>query len=376
MPPRLNLFAARSAIPAPVLRQQCASQQRALASIRTSTRTQSVQSSSLGIQRRWNSRSADKSQEELEEQQRTAESMPHVSEEAAEINRIVNKEKWCDGKPTSPELEHGTPVQEILSRDKEAKKHAPKVFQNELNKGPSGSRSFSTSARRYQLEGQSQVPGDGAKSLSDAEQAALLESMINKATEDKLELLPGLKYEMPEALPPTGNFRKRYEPVVEQFTKNLMRHGKLAVAQKNMAIILDVLRTSPAPQVSPRRPLLPGPPTPQLPLDPIAYLTLIVDSVAPLIKITSRSGLEGGGRSTQVPAALTQHQRRGQAIRWIIDSSDKRKDTKVAHRVANELIAVAEGRSGVWEKRENVHKIGIAGRVFVGAKKVMKRKKI
>lgn len=135
-----------------------------------------------------------------------------------------------------------------------------------------------------------------------------------------------------------------------------------------MNIILDILRSSPPPQINPRRPLLPGLAPAQLPLNPIAYLTLIVDSVAPLIKLHHAKGIAGGGNTMQIPLALAEKQRRRAAIGWIIDASNKRRDAKLAHRVANELIAVAEGRSGVWEKRDGVHKLGIAARVNIGAK--------
>ncbi|KAL4907265.1 hypothetical protein BDW74DRAFT_122420 [Aspergillus multicolor] len=351
MPPRLNLFAARSAVP--VLRQPTsASAAQRYAALSRPCQRSSVQS----VQRRWNS--SDKSKKELAEEQRKAESMPHVSEEAAEINNIMNKEKRCDGTPSSPELEQGTPVSEILSRDKEAQKHAPKVFQNQMNK-PSGSRSFSTSARRTQVQEN--------KPMSDADNAALLEHMIGQVPEETKPLMPGLKYPAPASLPSTENLRRRYSPVVEQFTKNIMRDGKLARAQKDMSIILDILRSAPPPKINPKRPLLPGPAAPQLPLNPVAYLTLIVDSVAPLIKLLNARGMAGGGQATQIPLALAEKQRRRAAIGWIIDSSDKRKDSKFAHRVANELIAVAEGRSGVWEKRDGVHKLGIAARVNIGA---------
>lgn len=134
-----------------------------------------------------------------------------------------------------------------------------------------------------------------------------------------------------------------------------------------MSFILDHLRTAPPPQVNPKRRLLPGPPGPQLPLNPVLFLTLIVDSVAPLIKIRQQKGIAGGGASVQIPVPLAERQRRRTAIRWIIDASDKRRDSNFAQRVANELMAVAEGRSGVWEKREHVHKLGIAGRSNLGA---------
>lgn len=133
-----------------------------------------------------------------------------------------------------------------------------------------------------------------------------------------------------------------------------------------MSFILDHLRTTSPPQVHAKRRLLGNPSTPQLPMNPVLYLTLIIDSVAPVIKLRQQKGIAGGGASVPVPFALNERQRRRQAIRWIIDASDKRRDSSLAQRVANELVAVAEGRSGVWERREHTHKMGVAGRANVG----------
>lgn len=129
-----------------------------------------------------------------------------------------------------------------------------------------------------------------------------------------------------------------------------------------MEFILDTLRTSAPPKIDHRRRLLTSLPSPQLPLNPVIYLNLLVDSVSPLIKIRQQKGLAGGGASVPMPVPLAMRQRRRTAIRWILEAAEKRKDSKLAARVANELLAVAEGRSGVWEKREHVHKIGISGR--------------
>lgn len=133
-----------------------------------------------------------------------------------------------------------------------------------------------------------------------------------------------------------------------------------------MSFILDYLRTSPPPQINPKRRLLPGPPAPQLPLNPVLYLNLVIDSVSPLIKIRQQKGAAGGGMSLQIPVPLHERQRRRLAIRWIIDASDKRRDSKFAQRVAQELVSVAEGRSGVWDRKEHIHKIGVASRSNLG----------
>ena len=135
-----------------------------------------------------------------------------------------------------------------------------------------------------------------------------------------------------------------------------------------MALILERLRTAPPPTSDPRRPLIPGfPPTTHLPLNPILYLTLAVDSVAPLLRIRAQKGAAGGGVALQIPIPLNLRQRRRTAIMWLLDAASRRTTkgsgrTMFPHKVADELIGIVEGKSGVWDKRGAVHKLGIAAR--------------
>ncbi|KAJ5347525.1 uncharacterized protein N7506_000778 [Penicillium brevicompactum] len=357
MTPRLNLFTARATS---ALRQSTtpALPSRSIAS---PARFRAVQP----IQCRWNSsRDGSKKVEPQPDEQAfpTVDQLPDVSEEANEISRIIDKEKWCDGVPSTPEMDQGTPVEEILSRDKKAMKHMPKVMQDELKK--SGTRSFSTSARSRMPEVDGLVPGSGGPS---PEAAAALASMIEQVQSQAVEN-PGLKFDQP-IVPQdlkTLNYRNRYDTLQDQFTKLLMEDGKLTKAQKNMSTILDHLRTSSPPQINPKRRLLEAPPAGQMPLDPVRYLTVVVDSVAPLFRIRQQKGIVGGGAAVQIPHPLNLRQRRRAAIKWIIDGSAKRRDPVFANRVAAEVVAVAEGRSSVWDKRDQQHKIGISGRANLG----------
>lgn len=135
-----------------------------------------------------------------------------------------------------------------------------------------------------------------------------------------------------------------------------------------MALILQYLRTAPPPKLDPSRPLLPGaPPAAHLPLDPVLYLGLAIDSVAPLIKMRGFKGMAGGGKSLEVPMPLRARQRRRTAFQWILEVVNKKKSkgsgrTMFPHRVAEEIVAVVEGRSGVWDRRMQVHKAGTANR--------------
>lgn len=133
-------------------------------------------------------------------------------------------------------------------------------------------------------------------------------------------------------------------------------------------MILNFLRTSPAPKVNPQRPLLPGAPPPEhLPLNPNLYLMLAIDSVAPLIKIRGFTGLAGGGKALEVPVPMSKRARRRTAFSWIMDTVNKKPSTgsgkrMLAHRIGEEIVAVVEGRSSVWDKRNLVHKLGTSVR--------------
>jgi small subunit ribosomal protein S7 len=135
-----------------------------------------------------------------------------------------------------------------------------------------------------------------------------------------------------------------------------------------MSLILTHLRTSPPPTISPLRPLLPGSPPPShLPLNPTLYLTLAIDSIAPLLRIRSQKGAAGGGVALQIPVPLGLRQRRRIAVEWILAAATKRKNRGsgkggFALRLAEEIIAVVEGKSSVWEKRSMIHKQGVAAR--------------
>lgn len=135
-----------------------------------------------------------------------------------------------------------------------------------------------------------------------------------------------------------------------------------------MAVILRALRTAAPPTINPLRPLIDTRvPSALLPLDPIRYLTLIIDSVAPLMRIRSQKGAAGGGVALQIPVPLGLKQRRRMAVMWILDAASKKRSKGSGHdmfaqKVADELLAVAEGKSGVWERRVGIHKIGVSTR--------------
>lgn len=136
-----------------------------------------------------------------------------------------------------------------------------------------------------------------------------------------------------------------------------------------VADILDILRTAPPPLNKSTKPghalLSSAGPLKLLPLSPIQYLTSALDSVAPLVKILSVRGVAGGGKSLPIPVPIGVKPRRRAAIKWVLESAEKRTEVKMADRLAREIINVAQGTSSAWDKRGLLHKTAISSRINV-----------
>ncbi|KAF2841801.1 ribosomal protein S7 [Patellaria atrata CBS 101060] len=359
MPPRLNLFAAPKLL---AYRPRSGFQLRVVQQTQQSIRRGFADSKSP-------SKPEDKNAE-------NAESLPHVSEEAAKMSEITGK--------VGPDLKQGSPVEEIVQGDKEAQEKLPKVLQDEIksSNNPKGTRSYSTSAARRQDDLTTYTPNNTDIVSQTGGLILGQETTLQPAQSDAITTpaTVGHKFPLPE-LPIPKNMHKdyRYDPVIEQVLGLIILHGKRAQAQRHMALILNHLRTSPPPTINPAKPLVPGAPPPShLPLNPVLYLTLAIDSVAPLLRIRNQKGAAGGGVALQIPVPLHMRQRRRTAVRWILDAAAKRKNrgsgkSMFAQRVAEELIAVVEGRSAVWERRQAVHKLGISSRSNLNKKGLRRR---
>lgn len=104
------------------------------------------------------------------------------------------------------------------------------------------------------------------------------------------------------------------------------------------------------------------------------YLTLAVDSVAPILRIKQIKGAAGGGKALPVPVPLSLRRRRWEAIHWILGAANKRKGRgsgtgMLAQKVADEIIAVVEGKSGAWATREGLHKQAVVARANILVKR-------
>jgi small subunit ribosomal protein S7 len=304
----------------------------------------------------------------------------HVSEEA----KVIAKSKGEQG----PDLTQGTPVEEVVKGDKDAQEHLPKVIKDSLKKGdnPSGTRSYSTMAMRKPTNSRSmstfarrQQPAMTMMPSGGFEQA-IVESGMQSMTDIALKE-PRLR---------VRHLHNRHQNIVEQMVGLLIKDGKKAAAQRvrqsscyedtkailihtqNVALVLSHLRTAPPPKLDTAR-LIPGhPQAAHLPLSPVLYLQLAIDSVAPILRIKQLKGQAGGGMALAVPVPLSLRRRRWEAIHWIIDAASKKRSrgsgkNMFAQKIAEEVVSVVEGRSGAWQKRDALHKLAVAARANMKA---------
>lgn len=132
------------------------------------------------------------------------------------------------------------------------------------------------------------------------------------------------------------------DKVVAKFINNIMEDGKKAVAEKIVYSAFDLLAKKSK-------------------QDPLAVFNEAIENVKPMLEVKSR---RVGGATYQVPCEVRADRRQALAIRWIIAAAQKRSETTMMERVANELLDAAANRGSAVKKREDTHKMAEANKAF------------
>ena len=152
---------------------------------------------------------------------------------------------------------------------------------------------------------------------------------------------------MPRKYKPTEAFLEpdpRFgDMLVSKFINCVMKQGKKSTAQK---IVYDALDT-----VGKR---MPGE-------DPVKVFTMALSNVKPMVEVRSK---RVGGATYQVPVDVSSRRQQSLAIRWILDTSRKKKGKAMSERLAEEFILASRREGGAYLTRENVHKMAEANKAF------------
>ena len=132
------------------------------------------------------------------------------------------------------------------------------------------------------------------------------------------------------------------DKVVAKFINNVMEHGKKAVAEKIVYSAFDIIA-----QKSKQ--------------DALKVFSEALDNVKPLVEVKSR---RVGGATYQVPMEVRADRRQALAIRWIIEAAQKRSETTMTERLANELLDALANKGSAVKKREDTHRMAEANKAF------------
>ncbi|MFI3242566.1 MAG: 30S ribosomal protein S7 [Alphaproteobacteria bacterium] len=132
------------------------------------------------------------------------------------------------------------------------------------------------------------------------------------------------------------------DKVVAKFINSVMEDGKKAVAEKIVYSAFDIIANKSK-------------------QDAIKVFTEALDNVKPLVEVRSR---RVGGATYQVPCEVRQDRRQALAIRWVIGAAQKRSETTMTDRLANELLDAFANKGSAVKKREDTHKMAEANKAF------------
>tara|TARA_Y100001936_G_scaffold252102_1_gene310513 strand:+ start:1128 stop:1598 length:471 start_codon:yes stop_codon:yes gene_type:complete len=94
---------------------------------------------------------------------------------------------------------------------------------------------------------------------------------------------------------------------------------------------------------------------------PIEFFHSALDNVKPNLEVRSR---RVGGATYQVPMEVRPRRAQALAMKWIVDSAEKRNEKTMRERVASEIIDAFNNKGNSVKKREETHKMAEANRAF------------
>jgi small subunit ribosomal protein S7 len=136
---------------------------------------------------------------------------------------------------------------------------------------------------------------------------------------------------------------KFQNPLLGKFINCVMKEGKKSVAIRIVYDALDLVQKR-----------LPGE-------DPVKVFQMAINNVKPLVEVRSR---RVGGATYQVPVDVGSKRQLALAIRWILDTSRKKRGKAMSERLAEEFILASRREGGAYLTRENVHKMAEANKAF------------
>lgn len=134
--------------------------------------------------------------------------------------------------------------------------------------------------------------------------------------------------------------------IISRLINKVMKHGKKTVAQKHVYQALEILKKDEKSE------------------DPVELLRKALDNIKPVMEVRSR---RVGGAAYQVPTPVKGDRKEALAIRWLIDSAQKRSNREFktfSQKLAAEIKAALKKEGLAIKKRDDTHKAAEANKAF------------
>ena len=128
--------------------------------------------------------------------------------------------------------------------------------------------------------------------------------------------------------------------IISKFINSIMYDGKRSTAEKILYDALEKIKQKGNE-------------------DPIKVFNSAISNVKPNLEVRSR---RVGGATYQVPVEVKPN--RGQALRWIIEATRKRKNKTMSEKLYFEIIDASQNKGSAIKKREDTHKMAESNKAF------------
>lgn len=95
--------------------------------------------------------------------------------------------------------------------------------------------------------------------------------------------------------------------------------------------------------------------------EPMEVFESALSNVMPLLELKAR---RVGGSNYQVPVEVSQERRLTLGLRWIVNYARLRNEKSMVQRLAAEIMDAANGTGAAVRKREDIHKMAEANKMF------------
>lgn len=130
---------------------------------------------------------------------------------------------------------------------------------------------------------------------------------------------------------------------VSKFINHIMKKGKKTLASKIVYSAFDIIKKQTKQE------------------DVLEVFKKALNNVGPSVEVKPQ---RVGGATYQVPKEVKGKRKISLAMRWIIDTAQKKKGRSMKEKLAQELILASNNEGDAVKKRINVQKMAVANRAF------------